>query len=72
MTQFSFPISKIKFGKFECNKINNFCDNKWLRRLDVMAIIQLVIEIGKIKNLLIVVNLRLLVMTFTPLLKENV
>ncbi len=25
-----FPINKIKFGKFECNKINNFCDNKWL------------------------------------------
>ena len=25
-----FPISKIKFGKFECNKINNFCDIKLL------------------------------------------
>ena len=25
-----FPISKIKFGKFECNKINNFCNYKWL------------------------------------------
>ena len=25
-----FPINKMKFGKFECNKINNFCDNKWL------------------------------------------
>ena len=25
-----FPISKIKFGKFECNKINDFCNNKLL------------------------------------------
>ena len=23
-----FPTSKIKFGKFECNKINDFCNNK--------------------------------------------
>ena len=25
-----FPISKIKFGKFECNKINDFCNNNLL------------------------------------------
>ena len=26
----SFPISKMKFGELECNKINNFCNYKWL------------------------------------------
>ena len=26
-TQGTFPLSKIKFGKFECNKINNFCNH---------------------------------------------
>ena len=25
-----FPISKMKFGELECNKINNFCNYKWL------------------------------------------
>ena len=25
--QNTFPVSKIKFGKFECNKINNFCNH---------------------------------------------
>ena len=25
-----FPINEIKFGKFECNKINNFCNNEFL------------------------------------------
>jgi len=25
-----FPLNEIKFGKFECNKINNFCNNEWL------------------------------------------
>ena len=62
-----FPISKIKFGKFECNKINDFCNNKSLVNDDG----SLSDRALKTKNLLIVVNLYLLG-TFTSLLKENV